>query len=147
MDGSGYSVAAGVACGVAISFTPLIGGHLAFASLFAWIIGGNIIAAWLGTLAGNPWTFPFIWVSIYETGCWILGKETILKLGNLSFQKLFDHVWELFIPMVIGSIPFFIISWFVVYRLVRRTIITYQYLRHERRGKGWQGKNKRKRKK
>ena len=68
IPGSPYSIAAGFACGAAISFTPFVGLHLAGGALFAWLIRGNLVASWIGTLVGNPWTFPFIWVGIYRLG-------------------------------------------------------------------------------
>lgn len=75
MPGTPRSIAAGVACGVAISFTPFVGFHLLLAALTAWIIRGNILASALGTAAGNPWTFPFIWLSVLYTGRRMLGGD------------------------------------------------------------------------
>lgn len=73
LPGTPESIAAGLACGVAISFTPFIGFHFLLAALLSWIIGGNLLASAIGTAAGNPWTFPFIWAWIYTAGHWILG--------------------------------------------------------------------------
>lgn len=75
MPGTPRSIAAGVACGVAISFTPFVGFHLLLAALTAWVIRGNILASTLGTAAGNPWTFPFIWLSVLYTGRRMLGGD------------------------------------------------------------------------
>ena len=54
MPGSPYSLAAGFACGVAVSFTPLIGFHLVLAAVLAYLIRANVIASWAGTIFGNP---------------------------------------------------------------------------------------------
>ncbi len=43
MPGSPYSIAVGVACGVAVSFTPLIGLHFLIAVILAWLLGGTVV--------------------------------------------------------------------------------------------------------
>ena len=35
------------------------------ALLVAFVIRGNLIASMIGTAVGNPFTFPFIWLTIY----------------------------------------------------------------------------------
>ena len=75
LPGTPESIAIGLACGIAVSFTPLIGFHFLVAALLAWVMGGNFLASALGTAFGNPWTFPLIWLWIYKLGTWILGAE------------------------------------------------------------------------
>ena len=53
------SVAIGLAWGVAVSFTPLLGFHLIICYLGTISMRGNLIAATVGSVIGNPWTFPF----------------------------------------------------------------------------------------
>ena len=57
-----HKIALGFACGVFVSFSPLFGLHFLYAGLIALILRGNILAAFLGTFAGNPLTFPIIGV-------------------------------------------------------------------------------------
>ena len=71
LPGTSYSIAAGFACGAAVSFTPFVGLHFALGGLCAWLIRANIMAAVIGTAVGNPWTFPFIWTLIFNLGVWI----------------------------------------------------------------------------
>ena len=66
--GSAYSLASGFACGVAVSFTPLVGFHLLLACGLAYFIRGNLATALLGTIFGNPWTFPLIFVLLQAIG-------------------------------------------------------------------------------
>ena len=73
-----HSIASGLATGCAMSFTPLIGVHFFVAAGLAWIIRGNVVASAFGTIVGNPWTFPVIWILTYELGSIILG------LGSFS---------------------------------------------------------------
>lgn len=139
LPGTPYSIAAGFACGAAISFTPFVGLHLAGGALLAWLIRGNILAAWIGTLVGNPWTFPFIWIGIYKLGLH-MGAGIEKSSDNLNFISFFEQLldalysldigyigeiaWPVLWPMIIGGLPCFIISWiiffFPVQALVRR---------------------------
>ena len=132
LKGTPYSVAAGFACGVAISFTPFIGFHLLLAAITAWIVRGNIISSAIGTLIGNPWTFPFIWVAVLSTGNYLLGNGNI---DNVNFLMIFEKsgealvtfnfknfgrdVWPIIYPMIVGCIPYYIISWFISYKLIK----------------------------
>ncbi len=77
------SVAIGVAWGVAVSFTPLLGMHLIICYLGTWIMRGNIIAATVGTIIGNPWTFPFFFFLIIK-----LEPQSILKKWSFMNLKL-----------------------------------------------------------
>ena len=55
---STYAISAGIAFGASISFTPFVGLHFILAGLLAWVFRANIIASAIGTIVGNPWTFP-----------------------------------------------------------------------------------------
>lgn len=130
LKGTPREIAAGVACGVAISFTPFVGFHFVLAAVTAWLVRGNILASAIGTAAGNPWTFPIIWVSVLYTGRRILGieyrtsevvnfteifSEASKALISFDFRLFFGDIWPILWPMVIGCIPFYIISWFLSY--------------------------------
>ena len=62
------SVAIGLAWGAAISFTPLLGFHLIICYSGTLLMRGNLIAATVGTIIGNPWTFPFFYYLAYKIG-------------------------------------------------------------------------------
>lgn len=122
---SPYRVAAGAACGAAISFTPFIGFHLALAMLLAVVLRANLISAALGTAIGNPWTFPVIWLFTLRLGEWMLGID-----GSLSVTEAFDGLADapvevlqpLVIPMIIGGFVLAIPAWGATYWLLRRLI-------------------------
>ncbi|ARJ70910.1 hypothetical protein B0A89_12225 [Paracoccus contaminans] len=78
-------IARGVAAGVFISFTPLFGIHLFGSMALAWIIGGNMLAAVIGSLIGNPLTFPFIAALSLGLGRLMLGIE-----GHLGPVAILD---------------------------------------------------------
>lgn len=150
LPGSTYSLAAGFACGAAISFTPFVGLHFVLSAIIAIIIGGNVVASAIGTFVGNPWTFPFIWIFIHRTGNWMLGRgiddgtaETLdfvdlftkLLEAFLRFDLAFigETLWPVMVPMIVGCLPIGLIVWFVTYAIVRQVIASYRRVRAQRR--------------
>lgn len=103
---SPYSLAAGFACGAAVSFTPLVGFHFVAAGLLALCMRASVIASAVGTIVGNPWTFPFIWFATYETGRWLgfggyVDGERIDFVSR--FQRACDAAWSFDIPGVASA--------------------------------------------
>lgn len=134
LPGTPYRIAAGFASGAAVSFTPFIGLHFVLAALLAVAVRGNVIAAAIGTVVGNPWTFPLIWLWSYSLGRWALGGGHSLKVlpENISFQHIVDHPFEILLPMVVGGIPTAIVAWFVFFWPLQRTVAEYQKARRRR---------------
>ena len=130
MRGTPQMIAAGFASGVAVSFTPLMGFHFILGIIIAIIVRGSIVASLLGTLFGNPWTFPVIWLLIYKLGQYILSGDTT---GAEAMNGLhFNDVWAKFFPMMIGSIPCAIIAWVLTYYIMRDIVARYQTRRKRR---------------
>ena len=117
---SARSIALGLAAGAFVSASPFLGLHLLFASLIAWLIGGNIIASVIGTWTGNPLTFPFIWLGTFRLGHMFLGTQgNVNELNNLGAATLFNSPLELFwpviMPMALGGIPIGLLMAVMVY--------------------------------
>ncbi len=133
LPGTPYRIAAGFACGAAVSFTPFIGLHFVLAALISLAVRGNLLAAAIGTVVGNPWTLPFIWAWLYASGRWLLGQEAVGGLQDqLTFAYIFDHPWEVLWPMTVSSIPTAIVAWVVFFWPVRATVAEYQRARRWR---------------
>lgn len=134
LPGTPYRIAAGFACGAAISFTPFIGLHFALAAGLALLIRGSVIASAIGTVVGNPWTFPFIWLWIYSLGRWILGLRHRLTVQpeDFSFDHIFENPLEVLLPMVVGGIPTAIVAWFIFFWPLQRMVAGYQNARKRR---------------
>ena len=133
LPGSPYSIAAGLACGAAVSFTPLIGLHFALAALLAWSIGGNIIASALGTVIGNPWTFPLIWWGILRLGEMVLGSSQLVDAPeHITLHYIYDHPLAVLLPMSIGGFICSLVVWLSVYFIARYLTERYQRVRAER---------------
>lgn len=127
-----HAVALGFAAGVFAAITPFIGTHLVMAMLLAWVIGGSIVAAVLGTFLGNPLTYPAIWYATYELGNFMLGGETEKEPIDLSggiFQSSFDQLWPILKPMTIGSLPLGLALAALSYLLVKPMVEAYKQRR------------------
>lgn len=137
ISGSPHNIALGMACGAAISFTPFLGTHLALAALIAWLLGGSIVASAVGTLVGNPWTFPLIWISDYRLGSWILGiakapHEPTTRGFEVMMEHPLDALLPIFWPLTVGSIPLAIAAGLIMYWPARGVIAEYQIKRAEK---------------
>ena len=115
------SVAIGMAWGVAVSFTPLLGFHLIICYLGTWLMKGNLIAATVGTIIGNPWTFPFIFYLDYKVGTTIYLNRIDYYEFKISF--FVENFENLFYPTLLGSIPLALIMWFVTFYVCRNFLI------------------------
>ena len=115
------SVAVGMAWGVAVSFTPLLGFHLIICYLGTWLMKGNLIAATVGTVIGNPWTFPFIFYLDYKIGTTIFLNRIDYYEFKISF--LVENFESLFYPTLLGSIPLALIMWFLTFYTCRNFLV------------------------
>ncbi len=149
LPGTPYSLAAGFACGAAISFTPFVGLHFVLAAILALTIRANILSSAIGTAVGNPWTFPFIWIWVYEIGLWMgVGNpkntteaiDFIALFGTMmeaflrfDMAHLLEAVWPVWWPMFVGSIPTGILVWLLFYLPLKPMVNSYQINRDRRR--------------
>ena len=98
-----HRIALGVACGVFSSFTPFYGLHFVFALVVARAIRANMIAALIGTAAGNPLTFPFIAPVALGLGRRILGHGA----GGHDFGRISDAFAQAFAAIKLGVLSLF----------------------------------------
>jgi len=147
-----HAIAAGIAAGVFVSYTPFLGLHFILAGLVAYLLAGNVGAALLGTWFGNPATFPLIWLSAYTLGQWILTGEFNVDTSNLHFGQALGHLassigslsWTQFTaaldeiwtpllkPMVVGGVPLGTMFALIAYFLTRRASVFFRESRRKR---------------
>ncbi len=127
---SPHAIGLGFACGVAVSFTPFVGFHFFMAALLAYVIRGNLIASAIGTVVGNPLTFPAMWWLSYELGHRILGTQPgeLLVTGAEGALPWYD-VLPILKPMLIGAVPLGLVFGFGAYLIVKVLVRTYQHAR------------------
>ena len=136
LKGSPQSIADGFATGAAVSFTPFVGFHIIISLMVAKMLKQNGVAAVLGTIIGNPWTFPFIWWATLHTGNFLLYgelyphavsfttlfKELFHMVITLDFNGFISDIYPVFMPMLIGSIPFYIVVWYLFSKLIYKSL-------------------------
>lgn len=134
LSGTPYAIAMGVAVGVAISFTPLIGFHIALAALIAWLLRANVVAAALGTAVGNPLTFPIIWATTYEVGHFLLrgvNRDAPSSLASLM-ERPIDQIMPFIKPMLAGSIPLGLAVGAIIFAVAYKGVAAYQEAKRRR---------------
>ena len=133
LPGTPYRIAAGVASGAAVSFTPFIGLHFVAAALLSLLLRGNVVASAIGTAVGNPWTFPFIWTWIYTLGQWLMGADAASDFpATLDMDYIFERPLDVLWPMTLGALPTAVVVWIVIFWPVRGAVAEYQHVRHLR---------------
>lgn len=122
LPASSYAISAGFACGSMVSFTPLLGFHFVLAVVFSYLLRANYIAALIGTIVGNPISFPFIWGLIYKVGAFIVDKSDNNLSTNINFEIIINQTYDIFIPMLVGgavlAIPVWVLTYFITYSFV-----------------------------
>ena len=123
------SIAVGFAFGASISFTPLPGFHLILGGLMSFATKGNLIAMFIGTLIGNPWTIPFMWWCSYKLGYFLFelfGAQIVELPDGFSWEyfmhQLTHNPMNLIIPWVTGGVMMMAITWPIFYFLVYRVV-------------------------
>jgi uncharacterized protein len=142
-----HQLALGFAAGAFASFTPFVGFHFILAALFALILRGNLIASAVGTVVGNPVTFPFIWLASYNLGALLQGRPTVASLeldvseddvglwsdGPVTFAiALWENISPYIVPMLLGGIPLGVLCGAICYFAIRTALDQYNGRRRMR---------------
>ena len=109
-----------------VSFTPLLGLHFILALIFAYLIRGNLIAALIGTVVGNPLTFPIIWGLIYKVGTYVTSIKYVTLSHKINFEMIINQTYEIFFPMFVGGIIIAPLVWVITYFVIYSFISSYK---------------------
>ncbi len=124
------SIAAGLAIGMAVSFTPIVGTHFVQAGMIAYFARVNILSALIGTFVGNPWTFPFMWWAAISFGSYLFGIIGLPASTALPDEVTLSVMWDIatsdplriFLPWLLGGYLMALLMWpfcyLIFYRLV-----------------------------
>ena len=146
MTSSPESIAFNMAGGSAMSLTPFFGLHIFGAMGAAWIFGFrmNIIASTVGTLVGNPWTFPFFLYAEHRVGNYLLGlfgvesdhsgltPAMVEQQGDNLLGYLWENFTDLFAPTALGGSVLCILSFPFFYGLYLYLVRAAQKARRHR---------------
>lgn len=124
LKGEPRAIAMGMAVGIFIGITPTIPFHTALIVLWSLLRKYNLTAAYLGSwLISNPLTIPFLYLSQYELGRYLLGMtHAHAVLTDYSLKSIISMGWQITLPLMTGGIvmaPFFAIpAYFLTYRMI-----------------------------
>jgi uncharacterized protein (DUF2062 family) len=136
---SPHRIALGCAVGVFVIFTPFLGGQLIMCAVLAWMLRASIVASFLASFAGNPLTYPVIWVGTYYVGQIMLGDTGSFRLAELQHRAAsladalrdvspravliaLEALWPILKPMAVGSLALGGIAAAVTYAGIWRLI-------------------------
>jgi len=148
---SPHKIALGFACGIFVCFTPFFGLHVLLAALLALVIRGNVLAALIGTLFGNPFTFPVIGTICYRFGHFLLGLgredprtetlrsafgraatefrqniENMLESRPVSWDGVNDLIQLTLMPYFVGGAFIGVVFSALIYVVARSLVQAYQ---------------------
>lgn len=123
LSDSTHKIAAGLAIGTCVSFTPLVGTHFIQAGFVAYLIRANLISSLIGTFVGNPWTFPFMWWAAISLGSYIFGVLGLPASTKLPETVDFHVLWDIFthepmrifLPWLVGGYLLAFLVWMPCY--------------------------------
>ncbi|MEK6205725.1 MAG: DUF2062 domain-containing protein, partial [Amylibacter sp.] len=85
-----HKIALGAAIGIFVSFSPILGVHMAMALILVFIVRANLVASFITTMVGNPITYPFIAAVSLGLGRTILG----MNAKDDDYQSLHSAFWQ-----------------------------------------------------
>ncbi len=138
-------IARGFAIGAAINFWPILFTHFICGIVLCWIFGGDLIAMFIGTLLGNPWTFAIVYPLMYKIGKILLGLRPIHQETSLdTVEEVWAKIWpieswdsllnafrEVIFPMMLGGFLLGLPCALLAYFIARNTVRVYQAQRRK----------------
>lgn len=154
---STHDIAMGLSSGCIVSWTPTFPFHILQCFIFCKITRANFPAALLGTLFGNPWSFPILFLISYNVGVFFLEvteleDALVFLVGETDLFQQDGMIVEKFIPTFIGGYIMAVVTYPLFYygfyymitagrasqRVVSKrvhTIIDHRHERKERKNK------------
>jgi uncharacterized protein len=109
---SPHEIALGIAVGIFIGFTPLIGTHTVMAIGLAYLLRLNTLVVLLGAQICNPISIPFQFFLSAEVGNLILKGKFLKVTFSRDINYLDHYLW----PIILGSFVLgTVISWLSYY--------------------------------
>jgi hypothetical protein len=119
-------IAVGFSIGIFASFLPLNPSPIIVATVVAWLLKQNVIAAVSGATMAILKTplVPLIWLAEYRLGKLILPVQHPLMLDHARLRDILQTGWDVYAAMFVGSIliatPITLLTYWVVKRLAER---------------------------
>lgn len=144
LPGTPEFIATGLAIGVGINFWPYLFTHLITGYILCRLLKGSIIAMFIGTLLGNPWTFAVVYPIMFRIGKVLLGARLFHPQHSddavvRSLENVWDRIWpieswqtistifqELFLPLMLGGFLLGLPCVLITYYVTRNALRVYQ---------------------
>lgn len=126
--GNPREIALGLAMGILIGMTPLIGLHTIIAIFIAAMFKWNKISAVIGVYITNPFTAPFVYTATFYTGSKIMGNGNTFSLpvgeGLTGFLSLLlkapDIFWKMLLGGFILGLPLALLGYYISFDILVR---------------------------
>jgi uncharacterized protein len=119
-------IAAGFSIGIFAGFLPLNPSPTITATVVAWLLKQNVIAAGAGAFASILYLplLPFIWLAEYRLGKLILPVKHPVTLDPARIWDILQSGWDVYAAMLVGSIiiatPVTLLTYLIIKRLAAR---------------------------
>ena len=119
-------IATGFSIGIFASLLPLNPSPIITATVVAWLLQRNVIAAVAGATTAILYTplLPLIWLAEYRLGKLILPVQHPLTLDHARLWEVLQKGWDVYAAMFVGSIiiatPVTLLTYLIIKRLAGR---------------------------
>jgi uncharacterized protein len=126
LDARPDQIAAGFAIGILASFVPLDPSPIISATVVAWLLRRNVIAAGAGAATAILYTplLPLIWLADYRLGKLILPVQHSLDLEHARLWTVLQEGWDVYAAMLVGAMiiatPVAVLGYLAVKRMAER---------------------------
>jgi uncharacterized protein (DUF2062 family) len=126
LDARPDQIAAGFTIGIVAGLLPLNPSPIIVATVAAWLLKRNVIAAVAGATTAILYIplLPLVWLGEYRLGKLILPVRHELTLDQSRLWDVLQEGWDVYAAMFVGSIiiaaPSALLAYFVVRRLAER---------------------------
>ena len=126
VDARPGQIATGFSIGIFAGFLPLNPSPLIVATVVAWLLKRNVIAAAAGAMASILYLplLPLIWLAEYRLGKLFLPVRHALTLNHARLWGVLQNSWDVYAAMLVGWIiiatPVTLLAYWVVKRLAER---------------------------
>jgi uncharacterized protein (DUF2062 family) len=106
LDARPDQIAAGFSIGILAGLLPLNPSPIAVATVLAWLLRRNVIAAAAGATAAILYIplLPLIWLAEFRLGILILPVRHPLTLDQARLWDVLRNGWDVYAAMFVGSI-------------------------------------------
>jgi len=119
-------IAAGFSIGIFASFLPLNPSPIIVATVGAWLLKRNVMAAVAGATTAILYTplLPLMWLAEYRVGNLLLPVKQPVTLDQARLWDVLQKGWDVYAAMLVGSIiiatPVTLLTYLIVKRLAER---------------------------